>query len=77
MKEIRILALIWNSVNVAHIWERHHITRADVEEVAYGHPALLKVERTYSGRFLVTGPKVDGTLLCLFLHRKELENFSL
>ena len=36
MKEISILALVWDSINEAHIWERHQLTRAEVEEVAYG-----------------------------------------
>jgi len=31
MKEISILALVWDSFNEAHIWERHQLTRAEVE----------------------------------------------
>ena len=67
MEVIRILELVWNSTNIAHIWERHYVTRTEVEEVAYGYPQLLKVEQTYAGRFLVTDPKADGTLLVLIL----------
>jgi len=34
MKELSILELVWDSFNEAHIWERHQLTRAEVEEVA-------------------------------------------
>ena len=70
MEEIRILELVWNNTNIAHIWERHRVTRAEVEEVAYGQPQILKVEQTYAGRFLAIGPKADGTLLVLILAPK-------
>jgi len=43
---------------------------AEVEEVAYGKPHLLKAEESYAGRLLVTGPKADGTLLVLILAPK-------
>jgi len=75
MKEIRILELVWDSFNEAHIWERHQLTRADVEEVAYGPAELLKVQQTYGGRFFVTGPKADKRLLVLILAPKGPDKF--
>ena len=67
MNGFRILELIWDSFNEAHIWERHQLTRADVEEVAYSSSELLKVQQTYGERFLVIGPKADKRLLVLIL----------
>ncbi|HXZ03697.1 MAG TPA: hypothetical protein VEH81_02635 [Ktedonobacteraceae bacterium] len=52
MKNISILGLVWDTFNEAHIWERHHLTRAEVEEVAYGSPENLYARKTYGGRFL-------------------------
>ncbi len=75
MSEIRILELIWDSFNEAHIWERHQLTRAEVEEVAYGSPELLKVQQTYGERFFVTGPKSDKQLLVLILAPKGVGKF--
>ena len=37
MNEIRILELIWDSFNEAHIWERHQLTSVEVEEEAQKH----------------------------------------
>jgi hypothetical protein len=34
MKDMNILALEWDNFNEAHIWKRHQLTRAEVEEVA-------------------------------------------
>jgi uncharacterized DUF497 family protein len=70
MSDINILELIWNSFNEAHIWERHQLTRAEVEEVAYGLPENLYVRRTYGSRFLVIGPKADRRLMVLILAPK-------
>lgn len=50
--------------------ERHQLTRAEIEEVAYGPAENLKVQRTYGGRFLVTGPKADKRLLVIILASK-------
>lgn len=75
MSEIRILELIWDRFNEAPIWERHQLTRADVEEVAYGSPELLKVQQTYGERFLVIGPKADKRLLVLILAPKGIGKF--
>lgn len=70
MAEIDIQELIWNSINEPHIWDRHQLTRAEVEEVAYGPAEHLKVRRTYEGRYFVTGPKADQRLLVLILASK-------
>ena len=67
MNEIRILELISDSFNEAHIWERHQLTRAEVEEVAFNSPELLKVRQTYGERFFVIGPRADKRLLVLIL----------
>jgi hypothetical protein len=75
MSDINILELIWNSFNEAHIWERHQLTRAEVEEVAYGLPENLYVRRTYGSRFLVIGPKADRRLMVLILAPKGKGNF--
>jgi hypothetical protein len=53
MKELSIVALVWDTFNEAHIWERHQLKRADVEEVAYGPAENLYARHTYGGRFLV------------------------
>jgi uncharacterized DUF497 family protein len=75
MKEISILALVWDSFNEAHIRERHQLTRAEVEEVAYGPPENLYARQTYGGRFLVIGPKADRQLMVLILAPKGSGKF--
>jgi len=70
MKEISILALVWDSFNEAHIWERHQLTRAEVEEVAYGPAGNLYVRHTYGSRFLIIGPKSNRQLIVLILASK-------
>lgn len=70
MKELSIVALVWDTFNEAHIWERHQLTRADVEEVAYGPAENLYARHTYGGRFLVIGPKEGKRLLVLILAPK-------
>ena len=62
--------LIWDDVNEAHIWQKHRVSRADVEEVAFGPASSLRVRGTYQNRYFVTGPKADGTLLVLVLAPK-------
>ena len=71
MKDISILALVWDSFNEAHIWERHQLTRDEVEEVAYSPAENLYVRQTYGGRFFVIGPKADRRLMVLILAPKE------
>jgi uncharacterized DUF497 family protein len=75
MKDLRILGLVWDSFNEVHIWERHQLTRAEVEEVAYGRPENLYARQTYGGRFLVIGPKADRRLLGLILAPKGSGNY--
>ena len=36
MNEIRILELVWDDFNEAHTWERHQLTRTQVESICYG-----------------------------------------
>jgi uncharacterized DUF497 family protein len=62
--------LIWDGSNEAHMWQKHRITRAEVEEVVYSPATELKVEGTYQNRYFVTGAKADGTLLVLILAPK-------
>lgn len=65
---IDIQVLLWEpGVNDAYIWERHRLTRAEVEEVCYGDPEWLKVEDANVGRLRVIGPKHDGKLLVVIL----------
>ena len=45
MKDLRILGLVWDSFNEVHIWERHQLTRVEVEEVAYGRPKTCMLAR--------------------------------
>ena len=75
MNEINIYRVSLDSVNESHIWDRHRLTRAEVEEVAYGPPENLKVQRTYGGRFFVIGPKIDKLLLVIILAPKGGEKF--
>ena len=75
MKDISILELVWDTFNEAHIWERHQLTRAEVEEVAYGAPENLYARQTYGGRFLVIGPKADRRLIVLILAPKGSGKF--
>ena len=63
--EIVMTRLVWEERNLAHIWERHKMTKALVEEVCYGDPDSLHVADTYEGRLLVTGPTHDGQLLAV------------
>ena len=75
MKEISILVLVWDSFNEAHIWERHQLTRAEVEEVAFGAAENLFIRHTYGERFLVIGPRADGRLLVLILAPKGPDRY--
>ena len=67
MKEISIAALVWDDFNEAHIWERHQLTRVQVEEVCYGDASNIKLEITYGNRFLIIGPGQDGKLYAIVL----------
>jgi uncharacterized DUF497 family protein len=70
MPKIDIHELDWDHVNEPHIWEKHHISRAEVEEVCYGDPENLLVEDAYNGRYRVIGPRQDGKLLVVILSPK-------
>lgn len=70
MKDFSILGLVWDDFNEAHIWERHQLTRVEVEEVAYGPPENLYVRHTYEGRLLVIGSKANRRLIVLILASK-------
>jgi hypothetical protein len=48
----------------------HQLTRAEVEEVAFGPAENLYARQTYGGRFLVMGPKADRRLMVLILAPK-------
>ena len=69
-RELDIQDLVWDKVNELHIWQKHHVRRVDVEEVAYGPASELYVRGTYNNRYFVTGPKADGTLLVFVLAPK-------
>ena len=58
---IEIRQLIWDEKNERHIWERHHRTRAEVEEVCYGDARFLYTEEAHDNRVRVIGPRQDGT----------------
>jgi len=70
MAEINIVSLVWNSFNEAHIWERHQISRAEVEEVCYGEAEHLHVEVIHGRRYLVVGPRRGGKLFAVVLAPK-------
>lgn len=69
-RELDIQELVWDQVNELHIWHKHQVSLAEVEEVAFGPPAELYVQGTYNSRYFVTGPRADGTLLVLILAPK-------
>ena len=49
------------------MWERHQLTRAQVEAVCYGDPRDIQVEISYGNRFLILGPGQDGKLYAVAL----------
>ena len=75
MVEIDIQELVWDKVNEAHIWERHQLTRTEVEEICYGNAGGLHVVTTYGGRYLVLGPSREGKLYAVVLTPKGAERF--
>ncbi len=58
---IEIRSLAWDQENEAHIWERHHRTRAEVEEVCLSDPNQLYTEDTHDNRLRIIGPRQDGS----------------
>jgi uncharacterized DUF497 family protein len=75
MEDLHIGALVWDDFNEAHIWERHHLTRADVEAVCFGDAEQLYVQTTYGDRFLVVGPKRGNQLFAIVLAPKAAGAF--
>ncbi len=71
MKDFSISGLLWDDFNEAHIWERHQLTRDEVEEIAYGLPENLYARYTYGDRLLVIGPNANKRLMVLILAFKE------
>lgn len=67
MKELSISALVWDDFNEKHIWERHQLTRIQVEAICYGDAEQIQVNITYGGRFLIVGPGQDGKLYAVTL----------
>ena len=67
MKEFSIAALVWDDFNEAHIWERHQLTRLQVEEVCYGDASNIHLKTTFGGRLLLVGPGQDGKLYAIVL----------
>jgi len=75
MKDLSILGLVWDSFNEAHIWERHQLTRAEVEEVAYGRlKTCTHAKRMEADRFVI-GPKANRRLIVLILASKGSGKF--
>jgi uncharacterized DUF497 family protein len=67
MIEIRIASLVWDDYNEQHIWEKHQLTRAQVEGVCYGDATQIQVNTTYAERYLIVGPGIDGKLYAVVL----------
>lgn len=67
MKELSISALVWDDFNEKHIWERHQLTRIQVEAICCGDAEQIQVNITYGGRFLIVGPGQDGKLYAVTL----------
>ena len=67
MRELHIAALVWDDFNEVHIWERHQLTRAQVESICYGDAEQIQVNISHGGRFLIVGPGADGKLYAVAL----------
>lgn len=67
MLKIDIQVLLWDETNEKHILEKHHITRADVEEICYTDSSSFLVEDGHDGRYRVIGPRKDGKILVVIL----------
>jgi uncharacterized DUF497 family protein len=73
MLEIDIQELVWDSFNESHIWEKHQITRAEVEEICLSDSPSFLVEVTHDGRYRVIGPRNDGKVLVVILAPEDEE----
>jgi uncharacterized DUF497 family protein len=67
MADIDIRELVWDSINEAHIWERHQLTRELVEDACYGDPQYIKAVDTYNNRYLVIAPLPNKRILAVVL----------
>ncbi len=67
MPYIDIQELVWDSFNECHMWEKHQITRRDVEEICLSDSPSFLVEETHDGRYRVIGPRKDGKVLVVIL----------
>ena len=67
MSQLDIKKIRWDEFNATHIWERHNITREQVEEACYGESRFIKVEETYNNRLLVLAPRGNNQLLAVVL----------
>jgi uncharacterized DUF497 family protein len=67
MLQIDIQEIVWDSFNERHMWEKHQITRRDVEEICLSDPPSYLVEETHDGRYRVIGPRHDGKVLVVIL----------
>ncbi len=56
--------LDWDEWNTTHIWERHNLTREEVEEAIAGE-TIARASR--KNRFLVLGPTRAGRLLAVVI----------
>ncbi len=75
MIELRIVASVWDDFNEEHIWVRHRLTRAQVEEICFGDANAIHTEATYGGRFLIIAPGRDGKLYAIVLSPVEEDTF--
>ena len=67
MLDIDIQELVWDSFNERHIWEKHQITRIDVEEICLSGPPSYLVEETHGGRYRLIGSRKDGKVLVVIV----------
>jgi len=67
MGEIDIQELVWDGFNERHMWEKHSITRLDVEEICLSDPPSYLIEETYGGRYRLIGSRQDGKVLVVIV----------
>ena len=67
MADIDIRELVWDSINKAHIWERHQLTRELVEDACYGDPEYIRALETNNNRYLVIAPLPNKRLFAVVL----------
>lgn len=72
---MKIRELIGDEHIEAPICDRHHRTRAEVEEVRFGDPAQLFTDESNAMRIRVIGPRLDGRLLVIILGPEGEDRF--